>query len=231
MDTEIETQVENGTRIKLHNQGFYTPDMVRHVSRMLGTYLWLGDMNNVRTFAALAKEILSAAPRLAEYIDAIDMQRLLYVCDCLDEERNPVPWKSGPKENTASIMVPLDMPGEPSEKDLQRILLANISIIGALVGGDVEYVVSEAPVESGRIDIFFRSGRRMHVMELKIGQADHRVIGQVQKYMRDAGSKIHYRLYDDVIGWVLARDFTDDARRELSLIGVRMVSVVFVRRS
>jgi len=157
-----------------------------------------------------------------EVIPKVDRERFIYVLDCFNNDINPTPWKPGPRDPVRSIS--LDAFPE-DEAALQKMIAFDneklITICDLIE--DPTHVNMEAQAGEGRVDISFQSGRTVHAIELKIKKADHKVVGQIQKYMRHIGSRVHYNLFDHVAGWVVAPDFDPDAARELSEIGVRMV--------
>jgi len=92
------------------------------------------------------------------------------------------------------------------ERDLQAALRENIGQIepGLVIidGG------KEKEVPSGRTDILaIDAHKRTVVIELKVGQADREVIGQILSYMGDLQAETK----EPVRGIVIARDFTSRA--------------------
>jgi hypothetical protein len=73
----------------------------------------------------------------------------------------------------------------------------------------------EAKTFHGQIDLLGESDRLTVVVELKLGQANHAVITQLEKYMRDEYKRLHYGTREDVLGVVIAADYSDFAREEL----------------
>ncbi len=74
----------------------------------------------------------------------------------------------------------------------------------------------------GRADFIAECGRQRTVIECKMGQAKEAVISQVQKYITYLELKMCYGLWDKINPIVLAEDFTDYVKSELSRMGVKM---------
>lgn len=187
--------------------------------------MWLGDRKNLELYAGLLKSIVSQQPRAMEVIPEADRDRFLYVFDCFTNNIDPVPWKQGPREPVRTVKVP-----EPlNEAHLQR-MIAFDGLLPAVCGHpDPVYIQLEASAGDGKVDISFLAGRTVHAVELKVSKADHRVVGQIQKYMRALGGQVHYNVYDNVAGWVVAPEFDPETARELSEIGVSMVRLSYCK--
>lgn len=196
--------------------------MIRHLAKMVGCHLWTGNREQLQMYTSLLRSIVSQQPKAMEVIPEVDRERFLYVVDCFVNKINPVPWRPGPREPVRTIRME-EVPAD--ESALQKAIAFDdkklVTICNLLE--EPTRVMIEAEAGEGRVDICFQSGRTIHAIELKMRKADHRVVGQIQKYMRHIGSKVHYNLYDHVAGWVVAPDFDPDAAKELSEIGVRMV--------
>lgn len=198
--------------------------MIRHLAKMVGSYLWLGDQHQLRFYHGLLKSIITQQPRAMEVISIPDRDRFLYVTDCFLNDIHPVPWKPGSSQPTGYVEIDEDW---ETEADLQRLIAYNDLRLQQIccIDKQPQHVLVEAKAGSGRADISFQVDRTLHIVELKKEKADHKVVGQVQKYMRHGGGLLHYGLYDDVVGWVVAPDFDDEAARELGDLGVGMVRI------
>lgn len=78
----------------------------------------------------------------------------------------------------------------------------------------------EIPVNEGYVDIIIDQHNKenriiRHLIELKAGVADHRVVGQIRKYEIHFLKKLNYKLWDDVQGVVVANGYSENALREL----------------
>jgi hypothetical protein len=196
--------------------------MIHHLAKMVSCHLWTGNREQLEMYTGLLRSIVTQQPKALEIIPEVDRERFLYVVDCFTNNINPTPWKPGPREPVRSVKVDI-LPDD--EAALQKLIAFDnekLVTICDLIEYPT-YVSMEAQAGEGRVDISFMAGRTVHAVELKMKKADHRVVGQIQKYMRHIGSKVHYNLYDHVAGWVVSPDFDPDAARELSEIGVRMV--------
>jgi len=198
--------------------------MIRHLAKMVGCHLWTGNREKLEMCTGLLRSITTQQPKAMEVIPEADRDRFLYVVDCFVNGINPVPWRPGPRDPVRTLRID-EYPED--EAALQRIIAYDdkklVTICDLLEPPTC--VRTEAQAGEGRVDITFQAGRTVHAIELKVKKADHRVVGQIQKYMRHIGSIVHYNLFDHVVGWVVAPDFDPDAARELSEIGVQMVKL------
>lgn len=76
----------------------------------------------------------------------------------------------------------------------------------------------------GRCDFLAREGRTWHVIEIKVGEPDHSVIAQIEKYRLALELDMINGLHDCVTATVVAESFSQYVANELSKIAVRMVS-------
>jgi len=77
--------------------------------------------------------------------------------------------------------------------------------------------------EYGRVDFLVRNGRRIAVLEVKMGQAPRSVSPQVEGYRTCLELEMCRGLHDEVVAAVLAESFPPVVAAELSRMGIRMV--------
>ncbi len=120
--------------------------------------------------------------------------------------------------------------GDPScwvqeEKQLQSFIAEDISSLNLILGTNFRVYNTEHPTEYGEVDILADEGRKICVIELKKGIADHKVVGQIQKYVRHFQKRLLWDLWDDDIKSVcIAGDFTEFAYTQLQKMGVTTVT-------
>jgi hypothetical protein len=76
----------------------------------------------------------------------------------------------------------------------------------------------------GRLDFLVREGRRWYAIEVKINEAKHDVVGQIDKYILSLSLDMCMGLHDEVKAAVLAGSFSPYAASELSRMGVTMLT-------
>lgn len=77
--------------------------------------------------------------------------------------------------------------------------------------------------EFGRCDFTVREGRTLHCIEVKVGQAKHDLIGQIEKYRIALELEMCHGLHDRVLPHVFAESFSPYVANELSRLSVNMV--------
>jgi hypothetical protein len=120
-----------------------------------------------------------------------------------------------PREPKPPLPTSERSPNEPSqfylsfETDLQRFLERDLSSIEP----DLELIDREVTVEGGgRIDLLCRDGKNsLVVVELKIGRADDRTLGQVQRYVGWT-TKTRASPGQQVRGVIVAESFDENLR-------------------
>ena len=211
-----------------------TEKFVNHVAGMLSSYLWLGDIDNLKFYMNLLKESLDVNKNLWLTIPEHHKKRIKFIGQNLKAGVIPSPW-SGVKlpepENEIVKAISIgDWDDEEEEfdkikreKDLQKLLTMTRESIEHITGDSGKLrISSETNVKYGRVDIKAQGEKICHVIELKLKEADHKIVGQVMKYMRAAGSKLHYELYEDIQGITVAESYSESATLDLKSMGVKM---------
>jgi len=112
-----------------------------------------------------------------------------------------------------------------NEQQLSNYISNNIQLLGLTLGEpnlqlalrEVQTVYSE---EYGYIDIVAKADDIRYVCELKLGKADHSIIGQIEKY------RLFYYLlrplghFSRVIGVTIASDYDDFVKDQLQQKGI-----------
>ena len=77
--------------------------------------------------------------------------------------------------------------------------------------------------EYGRADIIIKDGRKLYIVETKMGTSPTSLVSQIDKYIVAFELKMNYGLFDYVIPIVLAESFSEYVNAELSRMGVTMM--------
>lgn len=112
----------------------------------------------------------------------------------------------------------------PKEREFCR-QIANEPILRAVVGASSDsIIVLEVEMnEFGRCDIVIRDGRKLYVIEVKMGEAPTDVPAQIDRYIMAAELDMCLGLYDEVIAHVVAGKFPKYVSTELSRRSVGMI--------
>lgn len=124
----------------------------------------------------------------------------------------------------------LNFKPEPSlpEKEFHRKLRAPegkaalLRAMGAMDWAEMIPEVDMAPF--GRCDFVVREGRRVHVVEIKVGQAPASVVSQIDKYRLCSELEMCMGLHDEVMAVVVAESFPNYVTTELSRMSVSMLT-------
>lgn len=186
----------------------------------------------MKLYSTILKEVIDVNEKLWEDIPEQDKKRALIVSKALKENKIPNPWelKTLPnieEEKTKDIKIYFDEEEDEDiilkkELDLQKILKYTYESIEFLTEDNDKLIISsEMKTRYGRIDIKAQSKKTCHAIELKLNKADHKIVGQIMKYMRNLGSKLHLGLYEDVEGITVAESYSENALKDLKLLGVK----------
>ena len=75
----------------------------------------------------------------------------------------------------------------------------------------------------GRCDFIIKEGRTHYVVEIKMGQAKHSVVSQIDKYRTATELDMCFGLHDKVNAIVIAESFSPYVASELSRLSVEMI--------
>jgi len=108
-----------------------------------------------------------------------------------------------------------------TERELNDFLFFNPGVLSeALNLPDLRIQDKERITYNGRMDLIGHTADQTVIIELKLGQADHAVVTQIEKYMRDEYRRLHYGFVNNVLGVVVAASYSDFAKKELPKINV-----------
>jgi hypothetical protein len=116
--------------------------------------------------------------------------------------------------------------GDPSdwveeEKELQQFILDDVTELNRVLGTNLHVYNIEHDTEYGPIDVLAKQERKICVIELKKAVADHKVVGQIQKYIMHFQKRLSWNLWDDDIrGVCIAGDYTEFTYNQLRKMGV-----------
>lgn len=214
----------------LANQSF-----VNSTAGLLSSYLWMGDLENLKLYMTILKEVLNVNKNLWEGIPKKDRERITMIGKALKSGTMPNPWGEVEifdfdENETKKDFYLSCLEDEETEEDiikreseLQDILKLTYDSVKFLTGDQSERIVisSEVNMKLGRADIKAQGEKICHVIELKLNEASHKIVGQIMKYMRSVGSKLHYGLYEDVKGITVAKSYSESALLDLQMMGIR----------
>jgi hypothetical protein len=213
--------------------GFLTESFAKSIGGLLSSYLWLGDTDKMKLYMSILKEITDVNEKLWYAIPPKDLERIKIIGKAFKANEIPFPWKSQikmdekeSKELFASFSINIEddqIQKEIKEKNIQNMIYRTQESISFLTGETGPYrVIYEAESRYGRADIRVEGKSICHIIELKLDEADHKIVGQVMKYARAAGSRLHYGLYEDINMITVAKSYTESAILDLRAIGAKI---------
>ena len=117
-------------------------------------------------------------------------------------------------------VVPKKLPFK-KEIELQIYLLNNPSVLEDALGDRVLYIDNEVETEfEYRCDLVAKNDVKFYPIELKIYQADHQVVSQIEKYCWFFYRKLRYDRYRDIQGVVIGNGYCDWSINELRRAGI-----------
>lgn len=217
-------------------ESFYTESFVKNCAGLLSAYLWIGDLQNIKSYMSMLGSILKVKPNLWGVISEKEKARIKLIGTSLKAGFTPNPWglsripeaDETPEYKEIKMCFDTESNEDESikistEKELQKILYSTYEAMEHLTGDKSKLIIqSEMNVKYGRIDIQARGMNICHVIEIKLKTANHKIVGQIMKYARSAGSKLHYGLYEDVNMITVAEDYDESTILDLKAIGAKV---------
>lgn len=115
------------------------------------------------------------------------------------------------------------------ESELESTLCSDISILRQALKDDVEIFDRQVITDGGfKCDIVAQSKNIFYPIELKITQADHRVVSQINKYCFYFYRRLRYDRYKDIKGVVIAPGFDSWAVNELRKFSILIFDIEIV---
>lgn len=215
-------QPHTPTAIAAHAEGQeVNAELAMHLVRMIRPTRWSGDRERLALFVSALGRMLQAQPALRAMMTDAEYEEF---AECQRRPTDGCCWPPRPTPQQPTAIVRLPLPAQTCcERLVQQAICEHPAALGPLCAPHtISLLQTEAQMGEGRVDLTFVAGGLLYVVELKAQRADHRVVGQIEKYGRAAGRRLHYGLYDDLRLWVIAPEFTADARVALGERGVRM---------
>ena len=115
------------------------------------------------------------------------------------------------------------------EKELVDEICKNQNIMrGVLKASNNFYLLNrEHSTLFGKVDLVGEDGKTRYVIEVKKGIAKHDVVSQIDKYMIDFKLKLILKIYNKVVGVVIANGFTDYVLKELQKMNVVLIKYTY----
>ncbi len=114
-----------------------------------------------------------------------------------------------------------------NEGDLENHLASNPDILSAALRDQVEIVGTQVETDCDyKCDIVAKSQQIFYPIELKIGQANHQVVSQCNKYCFYFYRTLRYDRYKDIQGIVCGNGFDDWSINELRREGIWIFDII-----
>lgn len=114
-----------------------------------------------------------------------------------------------------------------AEKDLKYKLLNNLNVFENILNLKVISFLNEFETQNGPCDIILKGDNYRAAVELKAEVANHKIIGQVLKYVEYYEKKLNYELWDYVYGVTIAKNYTKFAYKELKKLNITTLRYYF----
>lgn len=177
-----------------------------------------------------AKSVLNILAYLAKYNKnaLIDGLRKVYI-DRIQEItfqlHNSDTFRSQKSVEMKLGLDPISIPFT-KEKELSKYLKSNSRVLSKALGDEVKITGTEVDVHNGhKCDLVCESVNFFYPIELKIRQANHAVVSQIQKYCFHFYRKLRYDMYKPIQGIVIANGMDDWSINELRKEGIKCFSI------
>lgn len=115
------------------------------------------------------------------------------------------------KQGSCTNYIPFE-----KESQLRDYLVSNLELLGEAYGETIEYAESEVKTNfEYRCDILAHGKNTYYPTEIKLRQADHSVVSQIEKYCHYFYKRFRYASYKDIQGVVIANGFDSFSINEL----------------
>jgi len=105
------------------------------------------------------------------------------------------------------------------EKDVVK-MLCKPGVLSKYLGNDFELLNIEHSTEYGKIDILGQGGDIIYPIEVKLKRGTHSIVSQIEKYMRHFWKKLGLRLWKDVNGIIIAKNYEKFVLEEMNKMNV-----------
>jgi RecB family endonuclease NucS len=108
------------------------------------------------------------------------------------------------------------------EYELIKIILQSKDSLANILGATKQFYFYnfEHPTLFGKVDLVAQDGMTMYLIETKRDEAKHDVVSQIDKYILDFKLKLNLKLWNNVIGVVIANGFPQYVLQELVKNGI-----------
>jgi len=181
------------------------------------------DRKNMKFYKETIGKVLKKEPSVFEVLNPYKKEELHNLIKIANSDTPPASLlKEIPMGNIVEVLSKSEY--EIPEKDLNdSIFKGNISKINELINRDLKVITQECPVGSfGFVDITARDEKEdeFWILELKSSTANHKIIGQVLKYVQHYEGKLINRQFEKVRALTVCGGYDNFSLRELKKIGI-----------
>jgi len=204
-------------------------EKIKQDSLLIEVYLhWMlcryldGDFDEAKLWLNRLREINSVFPEVFLKLDKYDIRRLQTIGKALDGDM----YVSRLNKFVGNIKEEVSKVQETEEellkeKQLVRLLIKNEHLIRKVTGlKNLKLACTEQDTRYGFVDLMAYSKVYAIPIEVKLNRANHQIVGQIIKYMKHYLYKVNYKIWRDVIGITVAKDYSTNAAQELKKINV-----------
>lgn len=179
----------------------------------------LGDYQKAITFYELLKEEFASTGNV-QSLQPHQFKQLSLIRDSLKTGSLPhTQWV----EPTSVSTSPGAMASSQTEL-IKRIHFQGVSRLKEILDAPLELYNIEHPCgQYGRVDMVYMGNRTVFPVEVKKGEAEHDIIGQIAKYDLYHRLRLHYKHYDFVTSVTICASYPSYVLQELKKHGVTTV--------
>lgn len=191
----------------------YHPEEIEPIYWVLEDSCYKGDIKLAKSvYRALACVAKHNKPLLRDNLKPVQMTRLKEITFELFgnktyKERQPITIK----HESSPRVIPFE-----KESELRDYLFQNPKILSDAYGDELEYLETEVKTDFGyRCDIVARSKKYCYPTEIKIGQANHGIVSQIDKYCHYFYRRFRYDMHRLIQGVTIANGYDPYSINEL----------------
>lgn len=131
--------------------------------------------------------------------------------------------------NNQAIKTEKDEDKTDTEKDLVKLIGKNFDLLRDVLCATSDFHLYNLEHQTlfGRVDIVAKDNLTVYLIETKKNEARYQVIAQIEKYILDFKLKLILKVWNKIIGVVIANSFLDPVLNELVKNGVIPVKYTF----
>jgi len=178
----------------------------------------MSDIQKAQLYLEILREEQERMPSLFSQLDPSYQKRLKKIAHLVDNNITNDRLESTGEDRKYNIEIECD-----EEVTKEKFIVEKLCKSGILqkhFGNDFELLNLEHPTEYGKVDILGQTGEIVYPIEVKLKRGTHSIISQIEKYMRHFWKKLGLKLWKEVNGIIIAKNYERFVLEELNKLNI-----------